>query len=449
MEYSVSFPRMSPFTRMARTHLMSATSDAMIAVALAGSIFFSIDPKAARGQVALYLILTIAPFSVVTPFIGPLIDRISGGRRGMILFTMAGRVVLAYLMVLYIDGFGLFPIAFGMLVLQKSYSVAKSAVIPGLVQSENDLVEANSKLTLLSAVGSVVGASIGGLSLLGGSSWPAALAALSFFLTLLIALKIPSITVAPEPTTISERAELRSAGIISAAWAMGMLRASVGFMTFLLAFEFRGGEEGISTEGFGRGVGAAVGLARGQNIFGDPGAPAWHYGAVLICASGGALIGARLAPRLRKSVAEERIISGLFFSALVGTVLAAWLGSVVGAMLVALVIAGSAGSAKLAFDSLVQRDAPDVNHGRSFARFEGRFQLFWAVGAFLPVAIPMPIELGYIGMASGIGIGLVGYLGSTRRTLYVDSQKTPEESERSDGQLGFWFRHTDEEEISD
>ena len=35
--------------------------DAMVAVALAGSIFFSIDPSAARWRVALYLVLTIAP----------------------------------------------------------------------------------------------------------------------------------------------------------------------------------------------------------------------------------------------------------------------------------------------------------------------------------------------------------------------------------------------------
>ena len=58
---------------------------------------------------------------------------------------------------------------------------------------------------------------------------------------------------------------------------------------------------------------------------------------------------------------EERIISGVLFNALVGTVLAGWIGSVVGAMLVALVIAGSSGLAKLAFDSLVQRAAPDAD----------------------------------------------------------------------------------------
>ena len=215
-------------------------------------------------------------------------------------------------------------------------------------------------------------------------------------------------------------------------------------MTFLLAFEFRGGDQGVATEGVGRGVGAAVGVARNQDIFGNPGVPAWNYVAVLVCASGGALIGARLAPRLRRSVVEERIISGVLFNALVGTVLAGWIGSVVGAMLVATVIAGSSGLAKLAFDSLVQRDAPDANHGRSFARFEGRFQMFWAFGAFLPVALPMPIEVGYIAMVAGIGLGLVVYLTSTRQARRLQRQATPEDPDRPDGQLGFWQREVNQ-----
>ena len=264
----------------------------------------------------------------------------------------------------------------------------------------------------------------------------------SFTLTLVFAVQLPRITVAPSRATAGELAELRTAGIVTAAWAMGMLRASVGFMTFLLAFEFRGGEEGVATEGAGRGVGAAVGLVRGQDILGNPGAPAWHYAAVLVCASAGALIGARVAPRLRRAVVEERIVSGVLFTALVGTVLAGWVGSVVGAMLLALVIAASAGSAKLAFDSLVQRDAPDANHGRSFARFEARFQLFWAVGAFPPVAVPLPIEVGYITMALTIGLGLVGYLTTTRQARRIGRVATPEEPERPDGQLGFWPRES-------
>jgi len=50
-------------------------------------------------------------------------------------------------------------------------------------------------------------------------------------------------------------------------------------------------------------------------------------------------------------------------------------------------VAVSAASGKQAFDAVVQRDAPDANRGRSFARFESRFQVVWVLGAAVPVVI--------------------------------------------------------------
>ena len=110
----------SPFVRLSRVHALCAAGDAMITVALAGSLFFSIDPSAARWRVGLYLALTIAPFAVVSPLIGPIIDRYAGGRRLMILAINLGRMIAAILMVANLDSLFLFPLAFTILVLQKS-----------------------------------------------------------------------------------------------------------------------------------------------------------------------------------------------------------------------------------------------------------------------------------------------------------------------------------------
>ena len=230
----------SPFAQMARTHGMSSMCDAMVAVALAGSIFFSIDPSAARWRVALYLVLTIAPFAVVTPLIGPAVDRIRGGRRLMIVLTVLGRAVLAYLMSEHIDGLLLFPEAFCFLILQKGYSVAKSAVVPGLVRTESELVGANSKLALMGAVSSMVGAGIGGLAMLVGHEWPPRVACVGFVVTAILAIGLKAVTVAEEPMAAGERADLRRSGILYGAVAIAVLRATVGFVTFLLAFAFRG-----------------------------------------------------------------------------------------------------------------------------------------------------------------------------------------------------------------
>ena len=112
----------TPFVRLARVHSLNAASDAAVAVALAGSIFFSISPDESRARVALYLLLTMAPFAVVTPLLGPAIDRFRGGRRMMILVTLVGRVILGFFLIQYIESLLLFPLAFSFLVLQKGYA---------------------------------------------------------------------------------------------------------------------------------------------------------------------------------------------------------------------------------------------------------------------------------------------------------------------------------------
>jgi hypothetical protein len=50
-------------------------ADAFVAVSLAGTIFFSTSVDQARGRVVLFLLVTMAPFAVLAPFIGPALDR--------------------------------------------------------------------------------------------------------------------------------------------------------------------------------------------------------------------------------------------------------------------------------------------------------------------------------------------------------------------------------------
>ena len=67
--------------------VLSYGTDAMITVALAGTVFFGASPHAQRGNVLLYLLITMAPFALIAPVIGPALDRLQHGRR----WTMAGR----------------------------------------------------------------------------------------------------------------------------------------------------------------------------------------------------------------------------------------------------------------------------------------------------------------------------------------------------------------------
>lgn len=408
---------LSPFGRLARTHALAAAGDGAIALALAGSIFFNISPTAARTSIALYLVLTIAPFAIVTPLLGPLIDRIKGGRRGMIITTLAGRAVLAVVMIQHIETLLLFPLAFGMLVLQKAYAVAKTAMVPRLVASDDELVEANSKLALLSAISGTAGIAVGSLfGFLGGPQWATGLAAVVYVIAGIQSFAVPKMVIAESGPAAVELVEVRGAMIRLSAIAMSVLRAVIGFVTFLLAFNLRGGDEGIDLVPQGAAVGVGAALALGRDVVSDPPPPFWHFGLVAAAAGLGALAGARLAPTLRLRIKEEWILLGTLVLTAAAGFGAAFLGGIGGAFLVALGVSVAVASGKLSFDSLVQRDAPDANYGRWFAKFEARFQLAWVLGAFFPVLINFKgqtgVRVGYtvigcVGAATAIGYYVV------------------------------------------
>jgi hypothetical protein len=83
----------------------------------------------------------------------------------------------------------------------------------------------------------------------------------------------------------------------------------------------------------------------------------------------------------------------------------------------ALLVAAGAAAGRVAFDSLLQRDAPDAIRGRSFARFETRFQITWVVGALIPVAIPpvyQDLRIGLFALAIGLGFAGLSYIGGMR-----------------------------------
>src|ERR687897_303045 len=331
-----------PFPRLARTHAATVAGDTLITLALAGSLFFSIDPDAARSRVALYLGLTMAPFAVVAPLIGPTLDRARGGRRWMVIGANALRAVLCVMMVGDLDSLLLFPEAFGVLVLSKSYHVAKSAIVPTVVRSDDELVEANSRLSFLSGVVTFPAATPGGLAALtADSEGVLVLAAVVCVVAAVLGTRIPPTQIAADDTSETERDELRGGGIVLAASGIG------------------------------------------------------------------SLLGALVAPALRRAgMAEERILQIVLGITAVAAVLAAWAGGLAAAAALAACVGVSASSGKLAFDSLVQRDAPDANRGRSFARFETRFQLTWVVGALIPVVVTIPVQIGFLVVAACAGFAL-------------------------------------------
>ena len=153
-----------------------AAADAFVAVALAGTLFFSTSVDQARGRIALTLLITMAPFAVLAPFIGPMLDRVRDGRRYIMIGTLLARGLLCWGMAgaaMHNDTLTLLPAAFGVLVLQKAYGVTRSAVTPRLLPAKITLVSANARISLAALIASTLGAAAAaGLSFIagGGSS---------------------------------------------------------------------------------------------------------------------------------------------------------------------------------------------------------------------------------------------------------------------------------------
>src|SRR6266516_2899822 len=73
-----------------------SVGDAFVAVALAGTLFFGVSVSQARSQVALALLVTMAPFAVLAPLVGPLLDRVQDGRRYILAGTLLARGLLCW-----------------------------------------------------------------------------------------------------------------------------------------------------------------------------------------------------------------------------------------------------------------------------------------------------------------------------------------------------------------
>jgi len=387
----------TPFARLALTHASNAAGEALLAMALATSLFFKTDPAQGRDKVLLGLLLTMAPFAVVGPLIGPAMDRVRGGHRAVVIGSMVSRSLIAVLMVWAIadDSWTLFPLAFAMLVLGKTYQVARAAVVPTVVPTDEELIEANSKLQLLGGIAGVLAAVPGAVLFLIGPGAVTVGCAAGFVVASFAATRIPALSVAEAPPAAEESAELRSASVVLAASAMAVLRAMVGFVTFLLAFELRGAQRS-PLENLGEHVVTAMSYLPGLHVAPLAEPPKWYFGVVVALSVLGAMAGAAVAPRLRSRLEEERILLGAAAAAAAGGILASLVGGLLSYALLCTLVPLGASAAKQAFDSIVQLNAPDANRGRSFARFESRFQVAWVLGGVIPTAVHLPFEAGVI-----------------------------------------------------
>ena len=369
------------FSRLLQVQASSAAGDALLALALAGTLFFSVPETTARGKVALYLALTVAPFAIVSPLLARILDRQRGSLRWAMVLSAFGRGLLAWILATRLESLYLFPLAFGILLLSRAALIVKGAALPALVPPGKSLVEANASLSRMSAIaGMLVG--IPGIALI---QWPGVetellIAAAIYFLGVIPAFRLPTVKGKVEAHEIAgAKARARSIPVRQALMAISGMRFLVGFLVFHLAFALR--RDDFGTVGLGLLVGASA---------------------------LGSLVGALVAPSLRKGLKEEGIlVSCLALAGLTSFAVGVWFSPVMAGILV-FVFGVASGASKVAFDAIVQRETPEGGRGWAFARYESVLQLSWVGGSLIPLLVA--ISSGAGALAVGVAANVVGII---------------------------------------
>jgi MFS family permease len=390
----------SGLTALIWNQVLSYGADAMVTVALAGTVFFGASAHAQRGNVLLYLLITMAPFAVVAPVIGPALDRLQHGRRWTLAATGIGRAILALLMAAHSSELlVLYPCALGSLVFSKAYAVVRAAASPRLVPQGMTLTAANARVTIFGLGSTLVLGGFVGVVIKVTGSYTAGLlvTAIGFVACAVVSLRLPpqvdSATSARRHPQEPPRAKRQDhvpayarlqrwarrgfpAHIIVALQGESSQRLLSGMLTIYLAFY---------VESTSHGLAAAVALA---GVVGAAGAGNFT----------GTAIGTRLT-----GVNSRSVIAGCVCASAAACLLAAILYSILVATIAIFIASVTNALGKIALDSMIQNDVVETLRSGAFARSETFLQLAWVVGAALAVALP----------SHGTGDGTVAFIVAT------------------------------------
>jgi hypothetical protein len=377
--------------RLFDLHALSCAGDTLIAIGLAGTIFFNVPLGEARSKVALYLLITMVPFALLAPVVGPLLDHFRHGRRYALAATMLGRAFLAYVIADNLLGWGLYPAAFGVLALSRAYGVARSAAVPRLLPEGIGLSQVGARASVYGTFAGAVVAPIGLAAFWFGPQWPLRVASLLFLVGMVISLRLPPRADSDPPEAVPRpfRTMLRlrrgndrplsGSLVIATLIGSASFRCLYGFLLLYFAFAVKAGQ--LSTSFFGRDIG-------------NQGAVAVVGGALAVGTFLATAVGTRL--RIRRPTALQS--SGLTITAGVAVLTAIFFTLPMVALL-SLVASIFSGISKLAVDASIQERVPERLRASAFAHSETVLMIAWVVGGAVGI-IPMNGRLGVGVMAA-------------------------------------------------
>jgi MFS family permease len=396
--------------RLLDLHAASCAGDTLVAIGLAGTIFFAVPVGEARGRVALYLLITMLPFALLAPVVGPVLDHFRHGRRYALALTMLGRAFLAYMISEHVGGFTLYPAAFGILALSRAYGVARSAAVPRVLPEGLGLSEAGARASVFGTFAGAVVAPLGVLAYAIGPAWPLRLSMVVFVIGMVLALRLPPRADSQPPEVVPRAFQLpghKGAKVLSgrlvlaALLGSATLRALYGFLTLFLAFSIRSGH--LPTR-----------LLPDWKL-----TPATALGVVAGALGLGSFLATAIGTKLhikRPTLLQAAVILAVAVAAALAA-LRYSLPFVVGLCLLAAI---ASGLAKLAVDATIQDRVDEQVRASAFAHAETLLMLAWVVGAglgLIPFNGRLGLALAAVAMAFGAARALPAALRLRRDRL--------------------------------
>ena len=361
----------SGLSRLLELHAFNTAGDAAVAVSLAGTLFFTVPTEQASSQVALFLVLTMLPFAVVAPLIGPFLDRFRHGRRWAIGTTLAVRAFCCWVLAgAVVDESPAFYLAaLGVLVSSKAYGVTRAAAVPRLLPAEFTLVKANSRISLTGTAAAVISAPLAVGAAAIGAPWALRYAAVLFVIGTILAILLPErvdSNAGEEQVDIAGRRHgiAVSRNVVNGLRSNAGLRLLTGFLTIFMAFVLR---EPPDSMGWGGNATVLMALVIGSAGLGN---------------TLGIVIGS-----WTKSRRPERVVLAVLVLDVVVLVLAAAFFKWPLAAVLGLTVGLCQSLGKLSLDALIQKDVGEHVRTSMFARSETLLQLSWVIGGLLGIGL--------------------------------------------------------------
>ncbi|PKQ27383.1 MAG: MFS transporter [Actinobacteria bacterium HGW-Actinobacteria-4] len=403
--------RLQGFRRLAYVRLLSQGGDGMFQVGIFTAFFFDPTRATSAQDIAIAFAIMLTPFTLVGPFVGPLIDRWK--RQRIILLGNLVRLVLAVSIVAALVTSAHLAVLYGLALLTLSVNrfllAAMAAGIPQVVP-RHELLIANSVLPTLGTVAAAIGAAIGGVVTFLAPSVSDATLALTALLCAGSAFGLSSWAstllgrnaLGPERTRESLDLVAHVRELISELRGGAVyLRARV---TPLHALMVMAAQRLL----YGMMFIAAILISRyvlGEEV--RPERAVANFTVVLAFAAVGFGLAALVTPTLGARMQRQQWVVTCLLVGAAGQTLLAFSGELWALWGAAVIVSFAVQGGKIAVDTIVQRDTEDYVRGRAFTLYDMAYNVAF-ISSMAIGAVVLP-DTGYSQavMASLVGVYLI------------------------------------------